>query len=214
MRLFAAGGVVTALVLSVALPAQQNSTPTTVPSPVFASKISLPGLPHAGQVSANLYRGAQPHQEGYESLAKAGVKIVVDLRGKAQEDERRSIETLGMKYISIPGHCAWPKDQKVAAFLRVLRENPKQKVFVHCRLGDDRTGIMVAAYRMAFEGWSPTDAMREMQAWGFSTFHHGLCPGLADYEETFPERLRKGEAFAEWRDLTKPPPAPSTLQSH
>jgi len=38
----------------------------------------------------------------------------------------------------------------------------KEKVFVHCRFGDDRTGVFVAAYRMAFDGWPAQQAMEEM----------------------------------------------------
>jgi len=106
---------------------------------------------------------------------------------------------LGMQYVSIAWHCPWPKDAAMAKFLQVLRENRGKKVLVHCRLGDDRTGMMVAAYRMAEEGWTAQEAMKEMQAFGFSTLHHAICPGLAGYEETFPQRLKTSSAFKELR---------------
>jgi protein-tyrosine phosphatase len=77
-----------------------------------------------------------------------------------------------------------------------LHENKGKKVFVHCRLGDDRTGMMVAAYRMADEGWTADEAMAEMKAFGFSCGHHFICPGLAHYEKEFPHRLRNNPAFA------------------
>ena len=203
------------IALLLASTAQQSTSNTAAPGPSSASRITLPGVSNAGQVSDALYRGAQPGPAGYASLAKAGIELVIDLRSGAREEESRAVQAQKMTYVSIPLHCySREKDSKVAEFLRVLRENKGKKIFVHCRRGEDRTGLMIAAYRMAEEGWSAADAMREMQAWGFSTFHHVECPGLADYEEKFPERLRKGEAFAEWRDLTKLPPAPSTLQSH
>jgi len=56
-------------------------------------------------------------------------------------------------------------------------------------------GMAIAAYRMADEGWSAEEAMKEMQAFGFSTVQHVICPGLAEYEENFPERLKKKPAF-------------------
>lgn len=43
-----------------------------------------------------------------------------------------------------------------------------QPVFVHCRHGQDRTGIVVAAYRMKVDKWSLPDAETEMQAFGFN----------------------------------------------
>jgi len=50
---------------------------------------------------------------------------------------------------------------------------------------------------MAEEGWSADEAMKEMKAFGFSTVHHAMCPGLEEYEEKFPERLKKSKAFQE-----------------
>lgn len=35
-------------------------------------------------------------------------------------------------------------------------------VLIHCDGGSDRTGVMVALYRMAFQGWSLEDAKQEM----------------------------------------------------
>ena len=76
-------------------------------------------------------------------------------------------------------HCSFPKDRILAQFLTLLRENPGRKIFVHCRLGDDRTGMMIASYRMAQEGWSAEKAEKEMEKFGFSFTHKRLiCPGL------------------------------------
>jgi len=157
------------------------------------------GIPNFGQVTPTLYRGAQPNREGIEALAKLGVNVVVDLRGSASRGEEGAATKLGMRYVSIPWHCPWPKDEAMAKFLTVLRDNPGKKVFVHCRLGDDRTGMMIAAYRMADEGWSAEEAMKEMRAFGFSAAHHVICPGLGGYEEKFPERWKKSAAFQELR---------------
>jgi protein tyrosine/serine phosphatase len=155
------------------------------------------GVPNFGQVTPNLYRGGQPGSEGLQALKDVGVNLVVDLRGSASKDEEATATKLGMQYVSIPSHCPFPKDEAFAKFLRVLRENSGKKAFVHCRLGDDRTGMAVAAYRMAEEGWSADEAMKEMKAFGFSTMHHAMCPGLADYEESFPQRLKTSRAFKE-----------------
>jgi len=77
-------------------------------------------------------------------------------------------------------------------------------VFVHCRLGDDRSGMMIAAYRMAAQGWSADDAMLEMKYFGFTRAHYFICPRLSSYEHSFPERLKNNPAFEGVRSL--PPP--------
>jgi tyrosine-protein phosphatase SIW14 len=168
------------------------STPTEEHS--FGQRLPVEGVPNAGQVTANLYRGGQPTATGFEALASMGINIVVDLRG-TREGESERVAKLGMRYVSISWHCPFPKDETFAQFLILLRQNPGKKVFVHCRLGDDRTGMMVAAYRMAEQNWTATEAKKEMEAFGFSMPHHLICPSLSSYEETFPQRFNSDPAF-------------------
>lgn len=156
------------------------------------------GLPNFGEVAPNLFRGGQPGVDGFESLKKIGVSIVVDMRSGPNDNEKRAVNKLGMKYISIPWHCPFPSDEPFAKFLKVIEDNPDKKVFVHCRLGDDRTGMAVAAYRMAEQGWTADDALDEMEKFGFDWRHHMICPTLQSYEKSFPKRLKNNEAF---RDL-------------
>jgi tyrosine-protein phosphatase SIW14 len=158
-------------------------------------KLREKGVPNFGQITPTLYRGGLPSNAGFKALAKMDVKIVVDTRANSKSEEQQ-VQKLGMQYVAIPWHCPWPKDEVFAKFLKLLRENEGKRVFVHCRLGDDRTGMMTAAYRMAEEGWSADEAMKEMQAFGFSRAHHYLCPGLARYEREFPVRLKNSPVLA------------------
>jgi protein tyrosine phosphatase (PTP) superfamily phosphohydrolase (DUF442 family) len=177
-----------------------------VPTPVasgtrhaFAQKLSLEGVPVFAQVTPTLYRGAQPTEEGFRNLARMGVKIVVDQRGS--RSEREQVTKLGMQYVAIPWHCPFPEDTVFARFLKLLRDNPDTKVFVHCLSGQDRTGMQIAAYRMAEQGWSAQEAKQEMQAFGFSRIHSWRCPSLSSYEERFPQRFTESPAF---QDLGAP----------
>jgi tyrosine-protein phosphatase SIW14 len=168
------------------------SSPTKEHS--FGRRLTIEGVPNAGQVTANLYRGGQPTTTGFEALANMGINIVVDQRG-SREGESERVAKLGMRYVSIPWHCPFPKDETFARFLILLRQNPGKKVFVHCRLGDDRTGMMVAAYRMAEQNWTAAEAKKEMEAFGFSMPHHLICPSLSSYEESFPQRFNFDPGF-------------------
>src|SRR5262245_46594446 len=57
------------------------------------------------------------------------------------------------------------RDQ-VAAFLAVVTDPSRRPVLVHCREGRDRTGALVAAYRIAIEGWPRERAIAEMNGFG------------------------------------------------
>jgi len=188
------------LCASVGWPQAGTGNASTKSDPPIARKRKMKGVPNFGEVTANLYRGGQPTAEGFEGLAHAGVSVVVDLHNN--QNERQIVTKLGMEYVSIPWHCYRPQDKQVAEFLRVLRDHPDKKVFVHCRLGEDRTGMMVAGYRIAEQGWTAAQARKEMTAFGFSSVHYVICPGLATYEENFPHVFQSSRAFDGLRPST------------
>jgi len=170
----------------------QAAAPASAPEHLPATRSRVIGVSNFAQVTPFLYRGGQPHGIGYQELKKRGVDIIVDLRLSGTEKEKAQVTKLGMEYMSIPWHCLFPKDQTFARFLKVVRDNPKKKIFVHCRYGDDRTGMAIAAYRMTVEGWTAEEARNEMNKFGF---HKLACASLSGYEKNFPKRVEKNPAF-------------------
>jgi tyrosine-protein phosphatase SIW14 len=208
---FAIAAIACSSLFSLAL-AQQTSPPSQ-PSETHATarKLKVAGLPNLGQVTPALYRGAQPTTKGFENLAKMGVNIVVDLRdGPEGKLEEKEVTQSGMQFVAIPWECGKPKDDDFAKFLTVLRDNADKKIFVHCHMGVDRTGMMIAAYRMNEQGWTAAEALREMRAFGFSSFHEFiLCNGLSSYEQRFPTVVSSSPAFQNLRAaMQKPAPPP------
>ena len=185
-------------------PTQQLQTEVRQPTTETAAEVIGKQLvPDFAEITPTLYRGGQPRKHGLETLAKMGIQIVVDLRGD-RSSERAEVTGLGMQYVPMHWECSFPKDKTFADFLTLIRKNPGKKIFVHCRVGDDRTGMMIAAYRMAEEGWTAKQAMEEMTKYGFSLPHRRLiCPRLSEYEENFPERFASKSEFEELRS-TKP----------
>lgn len=178
-----------------------SPAPAAAPQREIARKLSLDGVPNFGEVSPALYRGAQPSKEGFDALVKMGFDVVIDLRAGSRDGEREKISRLGLQYVSIPWYCGHPDDTTVALFLSALRQNSGKKIFVHCKLGADRTGMMIAAYRIAEQGWDAEEARKEMQAFGFSSIHHWMCPGIADYESRFPGVFNSSPAFENLRPV-------------
>jgi len=173
-----------------------ESVAETQTKPGVAHK-KLKGVRNFGEVTPQLYRGAEPTKAGLEALAKMGIDIIVDVGSNKRE--RQEATRLGMHYVSIPWHCYHKRDEVFARFLRLVRENPDKKVFIHCRFGDDRTGMMIATFRIAEQGWTAEAARKEMQAYGFTAIHHIMCPGLGAYESSFPQRFRTSPAFQSLR---------------
>ena len=181
--------------------------PRAAHSTATGRRLAIEGVPNAGEVTPNLYRGGVPSNDGLQRLGKMGINIVVDLRGNSAR-ERKEATALGMQYVPLPWHCPFPRDATFARFLKLLRENPGKKTFVHCRLGDDRVGMMIAAYRMAEQSWTPKQAMKEMEAYGFAFSHRWICPGLASSEASFPKRFQTDPVFDSLRRDEKPSAEP------
>jgi protein tyrosine/serine phosphatase len=76
-------------------------------------------------------------------------------------------------------------------------------VFVHCYYGDDRTGVMVAIYRIAQEHWTAKQAVLEMHSFGF---HYYLYPKMASYVRKFPANFASRPAFSLLRAVPGPEP--------
>jgi len=122
-------------------------------------------------VNDHVFRGAQPAVWGYSALAGLGIKTVVDLRGAGVPAllEEKLVRADGMNYVHIPldGHKA-PSDADMARLLAVLGDSSQWPVFVHCRRGADRTGTVMACYRMSHYHWDNDSALAEATSFGMS----------------------------------------------
>ncbi len=136
--------------------------------PVFAEP-PTPGIENFHQVDAHVFRGAQPSAEGFRYLATLGVKTIVDLResdARARKEERE-VAAAGMKYVNIPMTGLTPPTQaEIGTLLGILENENQGAVFVHCKRGADRTGAVIASYRIEHDGWDNARALSEAKADG------------------------------------------------
>lgn len=141
-------------------------------------------LPNFHEVNARLSRGGQPKPGGLKKLASRGVKTVIDLRDDDQRmaDEEREAKSLGMKFFNLPLSLGGrPTREQIARALALIDAPENQPVFVHCHKGADRTGVVVAAYRITHDHWTGEQAQREADKYGMGWWQHGKKDFISDY---------------------------------
>jgi protein tyrosine phosphatase (PTP) superfamily phosphohydrolase (DUF442 family) len=147
------------------------------------------------QVSPILYRGGLPSKQDLVDLKKLGVKTDIDLMGDIPgldtymvSREKRWAKEAGVNFVQVKIPTGKiPGKRKIAqadaeAFLRVVLDPANQPCFVHCLHGRDRTGTMVAVYRMTKDGYTNQQALDEMKSFGFDPSDY---PSLASFVQAF-----------------------------
>ena len=140
------------------------STLKPAPQPGTVDLHAPAGLPHFAKVDDGLYRSGQPTAAGFAAAERLGIRTVVNLR--SAHSDRPLLAGTGLRYVEFPCHQWSMDDEDVAAFLKVATDPAMRPVLVHCAEGRDRTGLAVASYRVAVDGWSHAEAEREMRAFG------------------------------------------------
>ncbi len=144
-------------------PKPSGSRPGTWAKPLF-----MPGLDNFYRVSESLYRGAQPGPEGFRKLHGMGIRTVINLR--SMHSDADEIGGLPLRMVDIGCEAHDPDEDEVVEFLKAVTDSANHPVFVHCKHGSDRTGLMCAVYRVAVQGWEKEQAIEELTLGGFG-FH-------------------------------------------
>lgn len=145
-------------------------------------------LPRFQQVSERLYRGAQPRAGGLSRLRELGIDTVINLRGVSKQTraEEAEAQAFGLHYFNVAlPNWGRPQDERVRSILEIIAAPQNGRVFVHCRTGVDRTGMIVAIYRMTHEGRNGSDALTEAKRFGM----HRIQFWIRDYIEDYGNRM-------------------------
>lgn len=123
-----------------------------------------------------LWRGAKPDSAAATELLNRGVRVVVNLElmhddKDAFRNARPSLlQPVEVDYFRIRDWepnvviAPWLLDRHVAEFIAITRSQAKP-IYVHCRSGQNRTSVMVAAFRVLEEGVPIETAIEEMAAY-------------------------------------------------
>jgi uncharacterized protein (TIGR01244 family) len=160
-------------VLSLVIAAQENR--------------EYPELPNFHQVNENLYRGAQPHRGGLKKLSELGIKTIINLRGESDDTrkEQAEAEASGMRYFNIPmSGLGRPTDEQVERALAIIDARENWPVFVHCQRGADRTGVIIAVYRILRNQWTAEQAIDEAKRFGLAGIQFRKKDYISDYSKS------------------------------
>ena len=125
-------------------------------------------VPYFQQVTPESFRGGQPTSYGFRVLSKLGIKTVLDLRSSAEQAawEGKIVKSLGMRYVHLEFQGGvTPTQEQIEKALSVLEDRTQAPVFVHCHEGKDRTGMIIACYRISHDRWSNVKALAEAKSW-------------------------------------------------
>ena len=128
--------------------------------------IEMPGLSNLYRVSEKLYRSAQPAQNGLISAQELGIGTVLSLQLVNMDVGLDEASEVSLEFVHVPMIPSIVSDEDVLKALRVIRSS-EGPVLVHCLHGADRTGTVVAMYRIVFQNWSKEKAIDEMTNGGF-----------------------------------------------
>jgi hypothetical protein len=134
-------------------------------------KSPFPWLPQNFDTTVNgNYRGARITERAQlDSMRRVyGVTTIINLAKDALPKKGPSeiewSEELGIAYVSVYLGDAPPSEKNWQQIRDLLS---KGGVYLHCAHGADRTGAVIAKYRVEVENVEPCDAYREARRFGF-----------------------------------------------
>lgn len=147
-------------------------------------KTNKKDLPNFDRVNEKLFRGGQPTENGIKTLAGKGVKTIIDLRGedKISQKEKLWAENTGLKFISISlQNWFRPKTSDIENILAEINRAENQPVYLHCRRGADRTGTVMAIYRIKHDNWTVKQALDEAEKYDMGWWQFWMKDYVNDY---------------------------------
>jgi len=161
------------------LPCGAEIAPRPRPLEWAAPMINV-SLENCYRVSDELYRCEQPDKKDAAALRALGVRSILSLR--YYNSNPPELKAAGFELLAEPMKAGKLTVDDLVAALRQFRQAPKP-VMVHCWHGSDRTGSVVAAYRIVFQDWTPAAALDELRYGGFG-YHEKWFPNIVTLFET------------------------------
>lgn len=130
----------------------------------------------------NIRRGGQcKTEEDFQQLINDGIKNIVQLDTEKEGDDEKMCIKFGLSLMknSITFTEQFLLEPSLDA-LKCIITWITPNTYIHCLHGEDRTGLVVALYRIRIQGWPKEKARKEMIDNGFHTILFGLDKAFND----------------------------------
>lgn len=154
----------------------------------MSTAISLAVPRNFAQVDKKVWRSAQPTAADFSELDKKGFTEVLNLREWHTDTKEAEGTRLQLHHLRL--NTADIREEDLVKALKILKA-VRGPILVHCWHGSDRTGTVIALYRMVIQGWSRDKAIAEMTDPQYG-YHAAVYPNLEEYlKKVNVEKLRK-----------------------
>lgn len=144
-------------------------------------------------VEPGIWRSSQPNEVSIRRMKKYGLKTIINLKTSKEVNnwERLLAEESGINYYHFPMDCDHiPDEQTLKEIVDLMHDLANQPVLVHCQAGKDRTGLIIAFYKMKFSQEKFNDIYNELLMYGYD---ESTCPKISETLKQFKVKHLKGE---------------------
>ena len=151
---------------------------------VFNVRIYNFGIVNDGE----FYRSAQPSRQFLKRLIrKQKIKTIMAFVYSIPDFEIREAKLNNVKITHLKMSVfKGPSESDVKKFLEAVKNKINYPILIHCSVGSDRTGLMIAIKRVEVDGWTVEEAEKEM-------FFYRNIPILTPMPKRFLEQWFKTE---------------------
>lgn len=130
-------------------------------------------------VSPGIFRG--PHIDyGFLDIMDSKIRVALDLETGKQFsgdgiplDEQIAGDAHGIRVYCLPlGFFLPPSLHELKTAARFVDSRATNLIYVHCQSGVDRTGVVIAAYRILYCDYTPRQAAREAIEQGMHVWYY------------------------------------------
>jgi len=142
----------------------------------WATPVISESLNNWYQVDPLVYRSEQPDLKAMAEIEAFGIKRILNLRELHDDDDE--IKGTSLKSFHVPIKTTAINDDDVVQALRIIKSSD-EPILVHCWHGADRTGTVIAMYRIIYQGWSKDAAIDELVNGGYN--YHEMFDNIITY---------------------------------
>jgi len=133
-------------------------------NPKWAIKVNNISLNNMYWIDEGIYRSEQPSGKEFPELENFGIKEVLNLRSHHTDDSEAEGTNIKLHQVKMNAHKT--SLRKIVQALKII-QNREGPILIHCQHGSDRTGLVVAMYRIVFQNWTKEEAIEELKNGGY-----------------------------------------------